>query len=280
MTNYDEENLPQLPEWLESLLPEHIEPQVLSLTEDGKRLALSYAGNTREFDTLQEAYDALRENDLDLLIDDAVYPVFGEDNLRGLGLSLPSEEDGFTTMVMSFTDEDRHNSLRRGYKSFLEIAENYSKNPSDFATAWEFINSHPAFWVTHDVENSPWNWSQGGHMSKVTQWVGKTKLGKTFVSLETGSHVEKKSYGVKAYATHYGDWRLEVSGLTFEEAVIKLASRVAICFDNEGNDKPDAGEILESVKPEWVYDLESRLADTADAFANSESEDTPDAHSV
>ncbi len=99
-------------------------------------------------------------------------------------------------------------------------------------------------------------------MGKVHQSVWKDRHcdsdpEQVLVGLEAGSHVENNDKGEPTYNSHYGDWRLEVVGNTFEEAVVKLAARVVLCFNNDGTDKPE--DSIDLPKPQWVAELEERL---------------------
>jgi len=259
---HEDQNLPALPSWLEELLPEKETPLKLTVAEDGKSLELiSVDGTSQIFSELKDAHKVILSSDKDLFIDESVYNLFPES--QGFMLTYPSEGGkGYTTLVMSHTDEDRHKSLRSSYKDSLFYIEKYEAEPNDFFNAYHLIDSHPAFWIVADLVENPWYWSQEGYMGKVHQHVWKDRHcesdpEQTMVALEAGSHVEKDSEGKPSYNSHYGDWRLEVVAKTFEEAVIALAARVVLCFNSDGTDKPE--DSIDLPKPKWVVELEERL---------------------
>lgn len=253
MTRIEGENLPELPQWLNELLPEPATPQLLAVTADNRLELIQPDGSAQVFDTLEEAYNASRENDLDLNIAPAVAEREGEKDT--FFLSFPSERDGFRTMVMGYTDQDRLDSLKRGYGDFLENAKRYAEAPEDFVKAWRFLDTHPAFWTAMDLQEKPFYLAQEGHANKLRLSVYRDN-GETVVELETGSHVPPE------YATHYGDWRLEITASTYELAVVELAKRVALTHNLDGTDAEGADEIFE--KPNWVKDLEERLEEYKD----------------
>lgn len=252
------EQLPELPAWLQELLPPPSTPQLLAVTENNKLELIQPDGSTEVFETLEEAYNASREKGPDLNIAPEVAKREGAEDTPFL--SFPSKDKRFHTMVFGYTDQERWDSLKRGYAEFLKIAEAYSANPEDFVTAWNFVDRHPAFWVATDLKEHPFYWEQEGHTNKLRLSVYRNE-GRTQIELETGSHVPPK------YDAHYGDWRLEVAGATYEEAIIELAKRVALTHNLDGTDNPLADEIFD--KPEWVKELEERL----DEYGQDEEDD-------
>lgn len=253
MSRIEGENLPELPQWLNELLPETSTPQLLAVTADNKLELIQPDGSARVFDTLKDAYNASRESDLDLNIAPEVAAREGEKDT--FFLSFPSEDKRFSTMVMGYTDQDRIDSLKRSYGEFLEYAKSYASNPEDFVKAWRFLDTHPAFWTASDLKGHPFYWAQEGHANKLNVSVYRHE-GETVIELETGSHVPPE------YTTHYGDWRLEVAAETYELAIIELAKRVALTHNLDGTDVEGADEIFE--KPNWVKDLEERLEEYKD----------------
>lgn len=261
MSRIEGENLPDLPQWLNELLPEASTPQLLAVTADNKLELIQPDGSAQVFETLEEAYNASRENDLDLNIAPEVAEHEGEED--AFFLTFPSEDKRFQTLVMGYTDQDRIDNLKRSYEDFLERAEAYAKDPEDFVKAWAFVDTHPAFWTAPDLENKPFFWVQDGHSSHLRLSVHRHE-GKVAVELETGSHVPPE------YNSHYGDWRLEVFADTYELAVIELAKRVALSHNLDGTDAEGADEIFE--KPDWVKELEERLEE----YKKSDEEDSED----
>lgn len=263
------QSLPDLPAWLEALLPEPREPMVMSVVDEGTLRLRFPDGRIESFDTLPEAHRAALDSDLDLFVEDNVYEALGDDRSRRhrLLFGYPSEgNDGYTTMVMSYTDDDRHAGLRAAYEAFLDAAAEYVATPGDFPRAWRFIDQHPAFWTAPNLDQHPWLWETSGYCSRITQFVrrheeelGQGGVGPALVSLDAGGHVPEDTGRGTRYRDHYADWRLEVTAHSFEEAILLLAERVEMCFDHEGN--PKSEDQINLPVPDWVQQLKSRVAD-------------------
>lgn len=248
----NKEKLPELPRWLQELLPEPSAPQRLSVTADGDLELTQPDGASAVFKGLREAYEASREAGVDLEISDEVYENFGDKDRKPF-LDFPDEKNpNLHVMVFGYTDRDRIDSLKRGYKKFRKAAKRYLKEPQDFSNAWNFLDSHPAFWTAPNLEENPFYWVQEFHMSHMRVGVWRDKKGTT-VALETGSHVPP------LYKEHYGDWRLEVVANSYEDAVIELARRVHLTHNLEGEDIEDSDRHF--IKPEWVEELEETIAE-------------------
>lgn len=249
-------NEAELPAWLNDILPENTEPALVT-AEDGK-FVISLGETREEFTDFREAVAALDANYGDYKLDATVVEATKEINVFdkfGIGLE---EEDGMVRLVIGMNDEKRRKILSEGYSDFLEAAQNYEEDPN-FVTAWNFIDRHPAFWTAHDIDAFPFSWNQSGHMSHVRIDVYNDDDGAPRVLIETGGHVEKADSANKAYSMHYGDWRLDVVGETYEDAVLQLAKRVALAFNPDGSDREDTKDLFEKIKPEWVRDLEERI---------------------
>lgn len=255
--------VPSLPDWLESLLPEQIQPHVLSTVEEnGERIlrVTSPAGEFTDFRKLAEVDQARHTGGWDLIIEDDVYEHFSEGRRHGM-LTYPSEQDGYVGMLMARSDGKRRASLERAYSEFLEAKQLYDCDPKDFVKAWRFIDCHPAFWTAYDLEKHPWYWETQGYGSKLRQEVyASSKDRLPVVSLEAGGHVpHATSPSGKAYSEHYGDWRLEVRARSFEEAILELAFRVSKAFDAQGNSLDEDSFPYEA--PEWINKLRERISD-------------------
>lgn len=242
---------------------------VMSIAPGGGLLLRFPDGRVEQFATLRDAHRAACASELDLLVEDEVYEVHGEQRARRGRLSLRYPADrgkGHAVLVLSHTDEDRHSALRGAYQDFLELAEAYAGDPGDFLKAWRFIDHHPTFWTAQRIDEDPWTWSTSGYCSRIDQEVwregeqfGHGGVGPVLVSLRAGGHVPEDSGRGTRYKDHYADWRLEVTALTFEKAILLLAQRVALCFERDGTPKPDEEVGLD--EPKWVREVKSRIAD-------------------
>lgn len=252
---------PPLPEWLEKLLPEDRPVQTLHVSDD--EITIKYPDGAYETcESLRQADSRLNVNDYDTsVIDDRS----GPDDFLGRGTVSFPVENNYVGIIFSHTDADRRSILEDAYEYAYSAFKRYYADPNNFVKAWQMLDTHPAFWtLVTDHESNPWSWNTEGYCSKIRQRVGIYD-GEVYVSLEAGGHVpslQNPDTGEDElnYKTHYGDWRLEVVGESFEDAVIKLANRVSICFKPDGTDRPEAEHVLENYKPDWIYDLEERLA--------------------
>lgn len=224
-----------LPSWLENLLPNPVKPHELTMAEDGKFLTRTPDGVKHTFDELQHAVEHL--GDLDFSIDTSVYDATGTDSINGFGITYPVG-GSFSRLVMESTDYSRKKHLANSYKYSLEATETYLQDPQNFFNAYYFVDLHPAFWVALDFREHPFMWITNGHMNKVRQSVGKYESGGVYIMLETGARVLRNE-GPKPYSTHYGDYRLEVVGSSYEEAVVKLAEHVHEVFRSDGSEREE-----------------------------------------
>ena len=254
----------ELPRWLEDLLPEQRVPQRLStvISEGGSRvlrLTDPNGSDYSDFDSIAEVAEANRTADQDLTIDDEVYEHFSE---RGhlLSYPYPNGKSGYVGILFSHTDQRRRESLESSYRTSLENQSAYEGDPTSFILAYRFIDSHPAFWTSFDVEKHPWHWETQGYCSKIRQSVWSKDDGGYRISLEGGGHVEiSTGPGSKPYTEHYGDWRLEATADSFEEAIVGFAARLILAFDSEGNSLSEDG--FPYPVPEWVQELKIRTSD-------------------
>lgn len=260
-----------LPQWLNELLPEDRPVKELHVYDESQHVIYS-DGTQREFADLEEVHNDGYEPDADTRVfnhrtkaKDESEGLFG--TVNHVSYRLPN---GFYGMVFSHTDADRRKRLEDNYAEALERIAAYRESPQDFLLAWQMIDKHPGFWtLAVDYSENPWFWETEGYCSKLRQYVYRNDDGKVIVSLEAGGHVPTRQNfdtGVDDvdYRGHYGDWRLEVGAASFEDAILELAARVVICFNDDGSDRADAEETFAAVKPEWVKDLEGRLDDLED----------------
>lgn len=253
---------PLLPAWLTEFLPEVTEPHVVSLGPDKTLILTAPDGTITPYPGPAEVSDATRG--LDLAIEREVYEAYGEDPDMTLGIFFPTGRN-LSGMLMAFSDKDRLHLLESAYSAALEATIRYEADPTSFYAAYDFIDSHPAFWT---CEDGGWFWRTSGHCARVDQMVMRVDREEDnaeaypqgyVIALETGAHVGPDEHtGVEhAYTAHYHDYRLDVYALTFEEAYVKLAALVHKFFNPDGTERPDVAHD----KPEWVEELERRVQD-------------------
>lgn len=262
MDRAEEITAPSLPNWLEELLPEPTAPHVLSTLEENGELILrvtSPDGETTGFQKISEVDNARHKGGWDLTIEDDVYERFGKGRDYGM-LSYELEDSRYVGMLMAHSDGKRRATLERAYADFLEDKQLYDWAPRDFVKAWRFIDSHPAFWTAHDLDEHPWYWETEGYGSKIRQYIYASKDGGPVVQLEAGGHVPHATHPEgKRYSEHYGDWRLEVRARSFEDAILELAFRVSRAFDAQGNSLDESEFPYDA--PEWIKELRERISE-------------------
>lgn len=251
-----------LPRWLESLLPEEKNPLVLRAQIEDQRpvLILEHpSGSTSSFSTVEELVESKELNEGDLLIDTTALKLFGDGKTY---IEYDPGRKNYHGFLMSYTDARRRKALEQSYRYFLEALSSYEGDSEDFYAAWNFVDSHPAFWTAHELKEHPWHWETAGYCSKIHQYVNRGKNGLT-VSLSGGGHVEQETApGRPPYSEHYGDWRLDSKGSTFEESMIDFAHRVWLSFDSEGNSLSE--DDFPHEVPEWIQDLRAVQDDYED----------------
>ena len=247
--------LKQLPDWLLEQLPQITEPAILSLRDT--KLVVTYP------DRMEAIHESLKDvqhqihhvKPTDLQILPEVYQYFGKDKESG-GLFFKTSEH-LSSSLFSYTDKNKFEHLQSALQTAFENEQAYLANPTDFLTAYHFIDTQPAFWtVIGDVPS--WYWNTGGHCQNVYHGAYNDEdNGQLVIYLETGSHLNKVEDGGKLYQEHYHDYRLDVWANTFEQAFIKLAAKVYKFFDHQGVERLNVPHI----KPAWVLELDERIAE-------------------
>lgn len=258
-----------LPAWLHALLPTPAPALEVDFRE-GRIAVVTPAGvvaATFPQGALAELAATLEGRDFSFT--EAFMEAHEEHSLGGFALSYPTSKS-FSRLLFPSTDRDRLALLEDSYESSLRAAIRYQANPTDFYSAYHFVDTHPAFWINKRLESDPWLWETQGHCNRVYQYVSRDEDGRVFVALETGAHLrpEGEEQHFVPYSGHYHDYRLDAYGSTFEEAILELAALVAKFFYPDGSERPE----VEHEKPEWVLELEERVAEVKKLQAEEEAE--------
>jgi len=210
------------------------------------------------FGDIESAYDYVR-NELsgDVIFAGDIEAVTGEEYLDGV-LTVPSKTAPQLggRMLISSTDSDDEWLAKANYIQFLQKTLRYEANPKDFVTAFNWVDSHPAFWSRHIADTNQWNTSNNSHV-----WVGvgrRKDTGSSYIMLEHGSAVESDR------TRHYHDLRLDVYADTYELAFVELAALVHKFFDVDGRER----ENVEYVKSALEVTLDERMASLAADLAS------------
>lgn len=201
-------------------------------------------GASRTYGSVELAYEALRDVDVEFS-----GSLVEREGKRGLGITFPSGRDGFRTVWFARNDVLNLKRLLDDYRGSLACAEDYRRaGDSDFLTAFEYVDTHPAFWIHREADSrrGRWYWETSGHMNRVHLGVWRGDDGVRF-DLETGAHTPDMT-------EHFYDPYLDAVGATFEAAVLELARNVSVRFHDDGSEtgekpsNPQADELIAIIK--------------------------------
>ena len=220
MTNTQE--LPNVPSWMVSLMPDVRTPCVLSYNGE-KYVVAAPDGIVSLFDSCRDAYKTCSDN----VIVDTNVPEYGP-----FGVFLINDEgprSNSKVMLFPSNDQDRVEDIRLIYKDFLTLAERYKTDSSNFMKSYNFVINHPAFWFKKDAEPSFW-WE---HSYSQKVWMEPTTddNGNIVWMLEAGSRVLPGAH------SHYHDMRLDVYAPTVEDGYVQLAALVHKFFHLDGTER-------------------------------------------
>lgn len=233
----------KLPAWLLAELPDRKAPALL-LYKDNKYTSISPDNQEKTFDSIDEAYDYIKKDlELEVEFDESLPEYKKNGRIRG-----KTTENGIRALI-SFTDDSRLKKLEQEYEYFLEIAKEYSENPNDFEICYNFVNTHPAFWI-RPLKRNLWHWETyghcAGHKGRLTLEPFFHEDGTYLWKIETGEHVYPE------YDECYYNYRLDAFGNTVEEAFIESARLINKFFNNDGTQKAN----IPHNKPQWVLEVE------------------------
>jgi len=252
-----------LPEWLDELLPEMKRPVEMFL--DGNMLAARYPNGSVDMlsENIEEAYDKIHGDGIDILFSDAVYDKFARRDQDGETMfrliTVPSS-DGYTQRLLtSRTDQDRLDSLERDWDDAQEAYREWKNDPDDFFKAYMMVDTHPAFWTRAFPfssadnfwdENSLWSWETSGYCQQLWSHPWHDEDGRLYWAIEGGSHVAdststwrdeyyNKVQIIGVFQEHYHDFRLDAFGDTYEAAIVSFAHNVDKFFNPDGTERED-----------------------------------------
>lgn len=225
---------------LPSFVSLHNEPNRIKKIVKTEHNLYCIEGDTRHtFDTVSKAYDHIVNNlngipvfnSHELHEMDETEQYVWEPNIYVETITIKNKP---TTRVLISQDSSyQKKQLVKAYKQFLKTHEEWKKDPTNWATAWEWISQHPAFWHTLPNLSKYWQTNNGwtNHYLKVTQ-----NKKKTFVTIEHGPYVDEEQQDEtitpRKHPTH--DPRLDTTASTYEEAVIKLAKKIHKHYNIKG----------------------------------------------
>lgn len=250
-----------LPKWLNDLLPEPALPAVIKYSE-GKYFVdypedVEYPESKRSelFDNIVAAYESVNIRVIDPIFDESLPELKDSDNDKGMVFAESELGPGFAAMLISSTEDDSLKILKYSYINWRNTAEEYLAHTDDFLMSYYFLDGHPCFW-TRKLDNSgnprdPFDWNTSGHAMNLWSSPSFSKKNSTGVSfeMEAGAHLAPN------YTTHGRDFRMDVYGTSYEDAIIQTAARIHKFFDLEGNER----ENIDYEKSQLELELEARL---------------------
>lgn len=234
-----------IPQWLKEELPVVEKPMQIGYNENQQYVLFDTDGTTivEEFDDLEAAYDKAKQGLKAKVIFHQNLPEVEAKSNRGLswvnsngtgmvtGLPKDNNSYGGGRIFFPSSDQDDVQSLERIYERFLQLAEKYVDSKDDFMTAYNFVDSHPAFWTRFNSEKT-FRWNTDGHCHKM--YIVPFKNDETiFWDIETGLHIAPE------YTNLYHDYKIDANGETIEQAYINLASNIYKQYNLDGTSKDD-----------------------------------------
>lgn len=223
----------RLPEWFLANLPEHLPHSLISYA-DGE---FHWSYDLSSHPTVQAAYDHARQFK-------DVTQVNLDKSLEGHGGHFPGGELGWMffcdkdentprpRLLTSSSTEETVEAYSESYENWLTVlTPTYYSNPDNFVTAYQWLSSHPAFWVKSGAEKS-FEWDTEYGLSDVSISVYLDDDGKTVVFLEHGIHLED-------YTGHFHDPRIFAMSETFEESIILMGKKVRKAYGLDGTELPE-----------------------------------------
>lgn len=225
-----------LPEWVTArLAPAPAAYTIRAEKLDGSLVTLVNGLPDQVFRSPAEAYDHIHalDRDADVFFDDSINtPEYGE--LCG-GLFFCTGDTDYQSLgvrgLVSSTHEDHLFLLKYAYLQTQKHAQSYQEDPEDWYNAYQFVNSHPAFWTFDPKRGEHMGWDTEGAKTHLWSHVERDETGQNTVMLELGGHV------LPECAYTYRDDRLDVYAHNFEDAYVKLARLVDNYFNPDGSEK-------------------------------------------
>lgn len=198
------------PDWIVARLPEDLPRSEIGF--DSRRFVDFMTG--RKSEQIHELYDELRSEGRMIQFDDSV-----KDHVDGyMSKSMVfCDRDKDTGSVRGLMHEEQHaDMVYSGYLDFIVLWKEWKDRPNP-ATAWAFLDAHPAFWTNSDIYG--WNVEGGMELAHVG-YFEHSPDGELVAFVDMG-----QTDPTDDYKTRFADPRLEIIGSTMEEAVLKLAKK-------------------------------------------------------
>lgn len=136
-------------------------------------------------------------------------------------------------LLISHTQKDSADLLKAEYQQFLKTNESYLADPTNWALAYRWLQTHPAFWHRSSLESSFWSTDQG--LWDKWESVLINDDGEVEVLVEHGPWLDERTQSSL-------DHRLDAWGSSFEECYVKFAAKVHKYYGVDGFERPEFAE--------------------------------------
>jgi len=212
-----------LPDWVFEPMPKNYRPLATIYYSHDDSL-FKAAGATSSSDKIEDLYSELKNKNYDVFISDNIPKRFGSFLVQGLFLC-PEDDKGSSQALFSTSSREAVQSLEEDLTDFVTIKHpEYEENSHDWVLAHNWLSYHPAFW-RHSFD---FHWDIDDGLRDLDVNVFYDSDLQPCCALELGEHLPPE------YKSRYYDPRLDASGRTFEEAIVKLAKNVNKYFTPMG----------------------------------------------
>jgi hypothetical protein len=205
---------------------------VRTIRYDAEKDVFRAEGFISEWPDIADLYERIHEADEDVEFDASVLDAPGVKGVMGLDMVSTEIPDSTNRRVL-ISKVDNQSLEHNRYFQFLKLTKEWLVDTSNWVLAYQFIETHPAFWHRVQPERAEHLWSlEQGHKG---MWVCvmTNDYGDPVVMLEHGQSVAPK------HDHHYHDLRLDVWAPTFEDAYVQMARKVHKFFALDGEERPD-----------------------------------------
>lgn len=231
----------ELPQWIRDLTPEHKPFVMLDYDENTSEYVVSCDGviEPARYSTLDEAYEytGQLEQEEEMAIGTLFtsrIPESDDTHHSGMIFGPIDADSGTGRLYISGETHDEHiRGLQYEYLIWSEVTcPAYSENTDDFMAAYDFIDHHPAFWISYDLPQKSIRmpmWETQGNAQYLDVRPVKRDGEVVFHMVHGMADNSRKKHTV--------DERLRVKAASYEEAVIAVARMVDAVYAPDGTER-------------------------------------------
>lgn len=254
---------PLLPQWLKDSVPTpEPTPGVFHNPQSGT-FSVKYGPVTLgEFDSIIDVYSFVHNDNRGIHFDET-FIKYAKDNgmtaYEGM-IFIPMPEGDSSYLFMEDDEQSMMDSLESEIESFIndEYAQ-YVKNHNGFIESFYFLNSHPIFWTrivspSGNKRRSLYIFDTQSGISKLFVYPEKSSDGKNRVVVEGGETSKEDDYRQTC-----SNPAMRVSRPTYEEAIIALAQVVNSMFNEYGEYREGAEDMMKELYDREYSELKERI---------------------